>query len=71
MAHATQSRRTEEGGLKTGLSSIHVSSVSRFFFLLFGVSRLFFFLGLSRVCEKKTRKCMVRDLCFFCDATYT
>ena len=33
------------------------------------VSRLFFFLGVSQVWEKTTRKCMVPDLHFFCNAT--
>ena len=38
----------------------------------FGVSRLFFFFfGVSRVWRKKPKKCMIRDLRFFCDATYT
>ena len=40
-------------------------------FFFFGVSRLFFFFGVSRVWKKKTEKCMIRDLRFFCDATYT
>ena len=31
----------------------------------------FFFFGVSRLWGKKTEKCMIRDLRFFCDATYT
>ena len=37
----------------------------------FGVSRLFFFFWRKSRVEKKTEKCMIRDLRFFCDATYT
>ena len=46
-----------------------VSSVSRLFFFL--RKSLIFFFGVSRVWKKKTEKCMIRDLRFFCDATYT
>ena len=42
------------------------------FFFFFGVGRLvIFFFGVSRVWKKKTEKCMIRDLRFFCDTTYT
>ena len=47
-----------------------VSSVSRLF-IFFGVSRLLFFFWRKSPVEKKTEKCMIRDLRFFCDATYT
>ena len=44
----------------------HVSCVKRksLFFFSFGVC-LFFFLGVSQVFKKRTRKCMVRNLHFF------
>ena len=32
---------------------------------------IFFFWRKSRVGGEKTEKCMIRDLHFFCDATYT
>ena len=39
-------------------------------FFFWRKSLIFFFRRKSRV-EKKTEKCMIRDLRFFCDATYT
>ena len=51
--------------------SLGVKRKSLIFFYLALVAYLFFFLGVSRVWKKKTRKCMVHDLRFFCDLTYT